>query len=917
MNLRAVRGSRLPVLITVLASLASAAPWGSDLPAYEHQTWRTENGLPQNSVHSIVQTGDGYIWLGTEGGVARFDGLRFVVFDSENTAELRSNNIRCLLAANNNSLWIATADGLTRLQNGKFTVFTTEKGLPSNNVLSLRQDGRGTLWAITTDGSAVYEDGRFTRKSRTAPDGNAVSKRLSIGPNVPWLLNRKVTTFMQDRAGVIWVGTETGAARIVGDKLYPIGSPNSISDGLILSFFEDRDGDVWMGTDSGGVTVFRDQRFRKFGRDKGMPDDLVRCIYEDSLGTLWAGTNGHGLKRFNGQTFSSFTTAEGLSSDVILSLAGDSHGVLFVGTPDGLNIIREGHVQLVTSADGLPDDFVRSIYVDRDGSLWMGTRRGLAHYSGGRVTTYTTADGLPSDLVGAILRGKNGGLWIGTLKGLTCIRDGKVNRLTSIAGGPDVPITSLFEDERGVLWIGTETGGLRRHANQHAFAFPSALGLPRTVSGLVEDANGQLWITSPHGLFRASIRELNAYADRTSETVSVISYGTGDGLTVNDFSTGGHPATWKDRRNAIWFASAKGIVSIDAQHTAANRIAPSVVFERVTADDRILDPRKATTFGPGLSRISFEYTGLSFAAPQQIRFKYRMEGFDKRWIDAGTRRTAYYTNLPPGGYRFVVLARNNDGIWNTRDASLAFQLQPHFYQTNWFRGLLLLTAAMAAYAFYRWRVHHVRMQFNVVMAERNRIAREIHDTLAQGFVAVAVQLELVRRLMSTSLESASEVLQQAQALVQESLGEARRSIWNLRAEQGSGGDLPSKLSKTLRQLVQNNALQFRLEVTGTYRPVPARIESEVLRIGQEAVVNAVRHAHATRLDVSLAFDSTKAHMTICDDGQGFTLDDDTAASNGHFGLRGMRERAAAINGKLSVTTAAGEGTQVSLEFPFR
>lgn len=941
MDSRSRRGRRLALLLTVIAAWGSGTARSADAPAgYEHQTWRTENGLPQNSVHSIAQTGDGYIWLATEGGLARFDGMKFVVFDSENTAELRSNNIRRLLAGSDNSLWIATADGLSRLHNGKFTLFTTQQGLPSNNVLSLVGDGRGALRAVTSGGAALYENGRFAGVPEGAPSSDLSTLvltdrrgRVWVGGNdglrvrengrskafelEPWLSSSHVTALSEDRSGGIWLGTETGAARIAGDKLYPIGSPDSISHGLILSLFEDREGDLWIGTDSGGVTVFRDQRFRKFGREEGMPDDLVRSVFEDSQGTLWAGTNGHGLRRFNGLTFSSFTTADGLSSDVILSMASDSKGDLLAGTPDGLNIIHRGHVQWVTSADGLPDDFVRSIYKDTDGSLWMGTRRGLAHYAGGRVTTYSTADGLPSDLVGAILRSKNGRLWVGTLKGLACLRGGTIKRVGLAAGSRDDPITSLFEDDEGVLWFGTETGGLGRLAGESAFAFPPALGLPRSVSGLVEDANGQLWITSPRGLFRAARAELNTYAEHKSGTVSVMSYGTGDGLPVNDFSTGGHPTVWKDQRNTIWLASAKGMVSIDARRTAANPIPPSVVIEGVTADDRVVNPSEAATFGPGLSRISFAYTALSFAAPQQIHFKYRMEGFDQTWIDAGTRRAAYYTNLAPGGYRFAVLARNNDGVWNTRGASLAFQLRPRFYQTNWFRGLLWLAAATLAYAFYGWRVRHVRMQYDAVMAERNRIAREIHDTLAQGFVGVSVQLELARRLMSTSFESASEVLQQAQALVQDSLAEARRSIWNLREEPGSEEDLPSKLSKAVRQTVRNKALDVRLEVTGAYRPLPSRIEMEVLRIGQEAVMNVVRHAKATRLDVSLAFDSTKARMTICDDGQGFIANDYAAGESGHFGLRGMHERAEGINAKLSVTTMAGRGTQVSLELPLR
>jgi ligand-binding sensor domain-containing protein/signal transduction histidine kinase len=947
MRLRVLCCSYLAVLLYLLASSSVVLGLSSEGTAvYEHQTWRTENGLPQNSVHSIAQTRDGYLWFATEGGLARFDGLSFVVFDSENTPALRNNNIRALLEGNDGAFWIATADGLTRLQNGRFQAFTTRDGLPDNNVLSLSGDESGNLEVTTSEGIAVLENDRFVRRDAgpailpphlTKANVQAQLRdregRLWMGtsdglflykdgkaqtiPLRPLLHSAHISALSEDRAGVIWLGTETGAARFVDGKMYPITSPESISQGLILSFFEDREGDMWVGTDSGGVTVLRDQRFRNFGRLEGLPEELTRCVFADTNGTLWAGTNGHGLRRFDGQRFSTFTTANGLSSDVILSIGSDSKNDLLVGTPDGLNIIHDGHVKSLTSADGLPDDLIRSIYKDTDSTIWIGTRRGLAHYSAGRITTYTTADGLTSDLVGTMLRSANGCLWVGTLKGLTCVRDGKVDPGQTLSGLGQGPITSLFEDAAGVLWIGTENDGLARLGKERVFQFPSSFGLPKSISGIVEDANGQLWITSSHGLYRVSKAALNSCAQGKGGDVSVVSYGTVDGLPVNEFNTGGHPTVWRDRQNTLWFASAKGIVSIDARHTAPNRVAPLLAFERVTADDRILDPLHIGKLGPGLARVSFEYTALNFAAPHQVQFRYRLDGFDHDWIDAGSRRTAYYTNLAPGSYRFRLLARNEDGVWSGEAATLAFYLRPHIYQTRWFGLLLLALIAGTAYAFYRWRVNQVRAQFHAVIAERSRIAREIHDTLAQGLAGISVQLELIKRLMSKSIGPAEEALNRTQMLVQDSLAEARRAIWNLRSESDLNEDLPSKLSKTIRQTVQNRPLDVRLEVSGAYRQLPARIEDELLRIGREAVTNVIRHANATRLDVRLTFGATRAEMNISDDGQGFTHDERIKETAGHFGLRGMRERAEGINGKLSVTTAAGKGTQICLELPLK
>ncbi len=590
----------------------------------------------------------------------------------------------------------------------------------------------------------------------------------------------------------------------MADKVEPLDSLEPISQEAILSFLQDRDGDMWIGTDSSGVTVLRDRLFKTFGRDFGVPDDLIRCVAADSQGTLWVGTNGYGLRRFDHGTFSPFTTAEGLSSDVILSLAGDSHGNLLVGTPDGLNILRGKVVRADNFCRRLAGRLsIRSLYVEKDGTAWIGTRRGLTEYSNGRMKSYTTTDGLPSELVGAVIRGRDGCLWVGTLNGLSCIQNGTVKRIPELESIRERAITALHEDGEGVLWIGTNTGGLCRLKGQNVFQFPRSIGLPEMISGILEDDSNQLWISSPRGLYRISKQDLNLYAERKGGALALASYGVGDGLPVNEFGAAGHPAGWKDAEGTLWFASTKGVVAIDASHTSPHKVPPLVTIERAIADDHPFYPSAIDAFAPGLSRLSFEFTGISFVAPQHLRFKYRLEGFDRGWIDAGSRRDAYYTNLPPGNYRFAVAARSRDGIWSSQDASISFRLLPQFYQTKWFRGLLLLAVAGMAYALYLWRVNRVRAEFQGVITERNRIAREIHDTLAQGFVGVSLQLQLAQRLMSTSTESAKEILQQTQVLVQESLEEARRAIWSLRSRSALEDTLPSKLSKAIQQSVQN------------------------------------------------------------------------------------------------------------------
>ena len=338
-----------------------------------------------------------------------------------------------------------------------------------------------------------------------------------------------------------------------------------------------------------------------------------------------------------------------------------------------------------------------------------------------------------------------------------------------------------------------------------------------------------------------------------------------------------------------------------------------MVLESVALDDLSVAPAQAVDLAPGLFRIAFAYAGLSFITPQKVRYKYRLEGFDHDWIEAGSRRVAYYTNLAPGRYRFPVLARNSDGVWNNSGTVFSFRLRPHYYQTAWFYALLSLLSASLIYAAYRWRVAQVKAQFNAVLGERTRIAREIHDTLAQAFVAVSVQLELVNRVLPTSIESATGLLFQTRTLVQESLAEARRSIWDLRSANAADQSLPARVSQSARNSIRNTALELNFQTVGAYRPLSSKTEDEMLRIAQEAVANVVRHAGATRLAITLSYDSNKALMQVTHNGRGFIVHPDLQGPEGHFGLRGMRERAASIGASLAVVSSRETGTRLSLE----
>jgi signal transduction histidine kinase len=340
-----------------------------------------------------------------------------------------------------------------------------------------------------------------------------------------------------------------------------------------------------------------------------------------------------------------------------------------------------------------------------------------------------------------------------------------------------------------------------------------------------------------------------------------------------------------------------------------------VVIERIRVDDESINPTQTVELSPGKSRFDFYYTALSFVAPEKVRFKYKLEGFDSDWVDGGTRRIAYYTNLRPGRYTFRVIASNNDGLWSPAGAAFDLYLKPHFYQTYWFYALCALVLALLAWQLYRFRLKQVESQFGAVLAERNRIAREIHDNLAQEMLGISVQLEVVARTMPASAELARTHLDRVRVLVRHGIAEARRYVWDLRSQALDQNDLPAALSETARRLTAETAVQAKVEVSGTFRPLSQLIEGNLLRIGQEAINNAVRHAHAQNILINLKFDVKRVQLSVRDDGQGFDYQESKNGEAKHFGLVGMQERAVRIGGTLKIDSGADEGTQVLVDVP--
>jgi signal transduction histidine kinase len=947
-------------------TLASAAQVSSNLG---NQVWSTENGLPQNSVHAIFQSRDGYLWIATEGGVARFNGIEFKTFQHENTPALTSDDICCFAqntdANGTNTVWIGTADGLLRYESGSFRRYTTADGLPSRDVLSLVADNN-SVYVLTGGGLARFDGRSFSVISTPTPaiaiasygdgiliatstgllqyrQGTLTSSYLQLAPsteaihafgNLPdrtlWQRTRtelafhvngitrtvgtrilngaRIGSFLAGSHGALWIGTSKGLYYLSDPTATPQLQP-ALGSNSILSLLEDAEGDLWVGTETDGLHILR---HRNFSTLPSLSNRMITAIAQTNDGAMWLGSNGDGIDRWLNGNVRHLSTHNGLLSDVILSLAPGRDNDLWIGTADGLNHLQDNRVDSYTSADGLPDDFVRSLLLDKNDTLWIGTRRGLAHRHDHSFTIFTRANGLRSELVGAMLQpAGTDDLWIATLDGLSLLHNGTIKTFTTDDGLSGNIITSLFEDASGNLWIGTRGNGLSLRSREgHITAFRRS-DLPPTVDSILGDNSGSLWLGSSRGVTRVSTLELLACASAAACNLHLNHYGTSDGMPTEEISAIGHPAAWQTTDGPLWFATRKGVAIVDPAHLVLNGVPPPVAIERFTVDD--VEQRTAIRIPPGHTRYSFDYAGLSFVAPSRVRYRYQLEGFDKQWTEAGTRRTAFYTNLPPGTYRFRVQAANNDGLWNESGAQLAFTIRPPFYRTVWFYLLASALIAALIVLLYRLRLRRLQSQFAAVLAERTRVAREIHDTLAQSFVGVSVQLELATQLLAhQQIDAAKRQLDDTRAYVREGIAEARRTIWDLRAATAQN-TLPTRLSRLAEQS-SSNGLVLKLNIGGTYRPLDAATESEVLRVAQEALTNINRHAQADAATIELRYDAARLALTITDDGQGFSLAEADAA-HGHFGLQGMRERAAQIGAQLNVITSPGQGTRITLDLP--
>jgi ligand-binding sensor domain-containing protein len=724
--------------------------------------------LPHDYVEALLVSRDGSLWLATRGGLARFAVGVFTPFTRADG--LGSDVVRSLAEDRDGALWIATTAGLSRYQHGRFTTYTTRDGLPADNLNSVSIDRSGRLWVSTASaGLAAFDGQRFV--VYPLPDDKRAAQTFAV---------------RESRDGTLWVGTSQGLCRIVDGRLQPVRLRSSLSLTGVRDLHEDHDGNLWLGAEGGIVRVAREEE-AEYTRKDGLAGGTVWVLFEDREGTLWVGSEDGGLDQFTAGSFVTVSTAEGLPTPATSAILETRDGSLWIGTREGL-ARRQGAATTVYGVnDGLPSLRVGTLCEGRDGSVWIGTSRGLVRLKDGRIQrTYTTRDGLSHDEVRAIYEDSRGDLWVGTMDGLDCLHDGRFTRYgprdglpspivwliheardgsiwfgglapallryrngtfmsyTKADGIPAEPL-AMAEDASGTLWVGTGGGGLVRIRDGRLRAITEAEGLPdHMIVSLVDDGRGSLWLGSngSRGIFRIGLQQLSDVAEGRRASVEAKLFGTGDGIRDVGCVGTTSPSALRTRSGRLWFATADGAVSVDPEHLTSNPVVPHAVIETLRMDGREVPLRQGLSLPPSRGDLEFEYTATSFRMPERVALRYWLQGYDATWVEAGGRRTAYYTRVPPGRYTFRVMARNEDGVWSGASA-LTVALAPAFYQTGWFHGLELLALSVVLFAGHLARLARARAQ----QAQRVSLLQEREEELASRVKEALAEIKVLNGLL--------------------------------------------------------------------------------------------------------------------------------------------------------------------------
>jgi signal transduction histidine kinase/ligand-binding sensor domain-containing protein len=1005
--------------VTQLMALAASGDTGAEVPtsrrpghvglsssptAWFSRVWRSEDGLTGNTVVGIGQTPDGFLWVATESGLVRFDGVRFheiaslrdpalafladrrdrlwlakattsgggevVCWDTDRRRVFGSNDglpnrgADALVEDSEGTVWIGAGSSVCGIKDGRCTAFSTEQGVPSGRgKIHLAFDGQGQLWFARRNQIGIYRDGRFrTLLTLNEPCGalhGARSGGVWIGAGRRLLkyrgegepqaldalatsrVNVEVTALYEDRGGRLWVGTKgAGLLLYKGTGFDEVALANR----EILCLAEDREGSLWVGTRGGGLVRVRPRAFEFQALSSDGSADGVRSLCQDTDGPLWAVTQSGRLARKEGPLWRVLSAADGWSEAPATCVTAAPEGGVWVGTQsDGLRWWHEGKVRALDMQDGLASKSLTALLTTPSGDVWLGTvtSNAVQRLRDGQLQTLMLPQGYGH--FGSLAVDAAGEVWAATTGGLlTRVSHETLMDQTANTLRTHHPIASLCATPDGSLWIGYRGLGVGRLLRGRFIRFGTEQGLwDEYILHIVADGAGRLWFAANRGLFSVAEQEFEAVAQGRQTRVRSVIYSQDEGVPAFQAGSGFWPGAVRSADGRLWIPTVSGLLVVDPSWLTENREPPPAVIERAVVDGQVvaaygssqepaapetavpLDlrrPERRLRLPPGPRQVELEYAGLSFVSPRNVTFKYRLQGLNSGWVEAGSRSVAYYNYLSPGNYRFEVMACNNDGVWSREVAGLAFTVLPHVWETAWFRlvGLATGTAGLVgtgwAIARRRARRRLARLeQAAAIERERARIARDMHDEFGSRLTTIANLGELAQNPSASPTDVKSQ-LGSITSQVRQLINTVDEVVWTVSPENDSLPSVAAFLSDYTERFVGASGIRHRLELDPDYPPMPVTAETRhnLLLAVKEALNNAVRHAAAETIRLKFHVHNGWLEVVISDDGRGFEVGQARAA--GH-GLGNLAERMKQIQGQAEIRSVSGQGTIVTLSVP--
>jgi signal transduction histidine kinase/ligand-binding sensor domain-containing protein len=951
------------------------------LEQYVHSAWGAEEGYAAGAVYAITQSPDGYLWLGTERGLIRFDGSEFKPIDPALPDRAAEGPVRGLVQDVSGNLWIRL-DGprLLRYHNEVFEDAVSKLHLSEAffTAMSRNEAGNMLLWGPQSR-ALRFESGKIQRISpRDQIDGIVISV-LESASGAVWLGTRdsglfeiengrtirvlpdtklrSVNALAPSEEGGVWIGSETGLHLWEHGTSVDLTLPQGLRRAQVYALVRDHHHNLWVGTDDGLYRI--DSRSRRVtGVMRNSDETTISSIFEDMEGSIWF-AGAHRIERLRDGMFTSFSTKDtslanaggpifvddagrtwfapvsgglfciehgvvkrvatsGLGNDVIYSIDGGKDELWLGRQQGGLTELRRHgggwQARTYTRRDGLAQNSVYTVTLARDGSVWAGTvSGGVSVLRRGKFQTYTVENGLPSNAIFSSLEGADGKMWFASPGGLVRFDGERWTTYASTDTKQPLNVRTVFEDSSRTLWIGTSQG-IARFDHGHIEVVSN---LPRVLKneilGIGQDAQGSLWIATTEHVLQVDPAKL---LSQTLSDNDVLSYGADDGLSETK-GVRRDRSLVSDSSGRIWLSLPHSIAFADPEEAEEYRQPVAVRIESVSPEGVASASRVNLTLPPDTRSITFRYAGTSMVMPQRTQFRYRLDGLDRTWSTGASSRQVIYTHLAPGAYTFRITASSALGLWNGPEGDIAFSVQPEVWQTWYFRLMSVATAAIVAIVLYRLRMIQVTRRLNIRfhdrLAERTRIAQDLHDTLLQGVISASMQLDVAQDHLSED-SPAKPMLHRVLQLMRQVTEEGRQALRGLRTIDSSAG-LEIAFRGMLTDRVSSPDIEDVVQVQGRPRQLKAVVFDEVYRIGREAYTNAVAHAGAARIEIALDYGSRSLVLTVSDNGSGIDAEILKKGREGHWGLSGMRERAKAIGAALTIHSHTPGGTCVELCVP--